>query len=39
MTDGTSFLPLYFGLTATPPPPAPLNGCGAKTASAATMRK
>jgi hypothetical protein len=30
MTDGTSFLPLYFGLTATPPPPPPLNACGAK---------
>jgi hypothetical protein len=30
MTDGTSFLPLYFGLTATPPSPAPVNGCGAK---------
>jgi hypothetical protein len=30
MTDGTSFLPLYFGLTATPPIPPPLNACGAK---------
>ena len=30
MTDGTSFLPLYFGLTATPPTPPPLNACGAK---------
>jgi hypothetical protein len=36
MTDGTSFLPLYFGLTATPPPPPPLNACGAKPGSAAT---
>jgi hypothetical protein len=36
MTDGTSFLPLYFGLTATPPPPAPLNGCGAKPGTTAT---
>ncbi|MEA2719575.1 MAG: hypothetical protein QOJ39_1439, partial [Candidatus Eremiobacteraeota bacterium] len=32
MTDGTSFLPLSFGLTAAAPPPAPLNGCGAKSA-------
>jgi hypothetical protein len=31
MTDGTSFLPLSFGLTGTPPPPAPFNGCGART--------
>jgi hypothetical protein len=30
MTDGTSFLPLSFGLTATLPQAAPLNGCGAK---------
>jgi len=30
MTDGTSFLPLYFGLTTTPPPAPPLNACGAK---------
>jgi len=30
MTDGTSFLPLYFGLTSTPPPLAPLDGCGPK---------
>ncbi len=30
MTDGTSFLPLSFGLTATAPPPAPVNGCGAE---------
>ncbi len=30
MTDGTSFLPLSFGLTSTPPPPAPNNGCGPK---------
>jgi hypothetical protein len=30
MTDGTSFLPLYFGLTATPPVQPPLNACGAK---------
>jgi hypothetical protein len=36
MTDGTSFLPLYFGLTATPPPPPPLNACGAKPGSTAT---
>lgn len=28
MTDGTSFLPLTFGLTATQPPDAPPNGCG-----------
>jgi len=30
MTDGTSWLPLFFGLTATPPPAAPLDGCGPK---------
>ena len=30
MTDGTSFLPLSFGLTATQPPVAPTNGCGPK---------
>jgi hypothetical protein len=30
MTDGTSFLPLAFGLTATQPPVAPPNGCGPK---------
>jgi|SRR5947209_189245 len=30
MTDGTSILPLYFGLTATPPQVPPLNACGAK---------
>ncbi len=30
MTDGTSFYPLMFGLTSTPPPPAPNNGCGPK---------
>jgi hypothetical protein len=30
MTDGTSFLPLSFGLTATQPPVAPPNGCGPK---------
>jgi hypothetical protein len=36
MTDGTSFLPLYFGLTATPPPPPPLNACGAKPGATAT---
>ncbi len=30
MTDGTSFLPLYFGLTSTQPPVAPVNGCGPK---------
>jgi hypothetical protein len=30
MTDGTSWLPLFFGLTTTPPPPAPLDGCGPK---------
>ena len=28
MTDGTSFFPLWFGLTATPPAPVPQNGCG-----------
>jgi hypothetical protein len=32
MTDGTSFLPLSFGLTATLPQSAPVNGCGARTA-------
>ena len=36
MTDGTSFLPLYFGLTATPPPPPPANACGAKPGATAT---
>jgi hypothetical protein len=36
MTDGTSFLPLYFGLTATPPTPPPLNACGAKPGTTAT---
>jgi hypothetical protein len=30
MTDGTSFLPISFGLTATQPPVAPVNGCGPK---------
>jgi len=30
MTDGTSWLPLYLGLTATPPPVAPPDGCGPK---------
>jgi hypothetical protein len=30
MTDGASFLPLAFGLTATQPPVAPPNGCGPK---------
>ncbi len=30
MTDGTSWLPLFFGLTATQPPVAPLDGCGPK---------
>ncbi len=30
MTDGTSFLPLSFGLTATQPPVAPANACGPK---------
>ncbi|MDP9023949.1 MAG: hypothetical protein M3N13_01060, partial [Candidatus Eremiobacteraeota bacterium] len=30
MTDGTSWFPLYFGLTTTPPLPVPQNGCGAK---------
>lgn len=30
MTDGTSFLPISFGLTATQPPLAPANGCGPK---------
>ena len=30
MTDGTSWLPLFFGLTSTPPPAAPLDGCGPK---------
>jgi hypothetical protein len=35
MTDGTSFLPLSFGLTATQPPVAPLNGCGPKPDAAA----
>jgi hypothetical protein len=30
MTDGTSWLPLFFGLTSTPPPVAPLDGCGPK---------
>lgn len=33
MTDGTSWFPLLFGLTATPPSPVPLNGCGAKPAA------
>jgi hypothetical protein len=33
MTDGTSFLPLSFGLTATQPPIAPVNGCGPKPAT------
>ncbi|HEV2641519.1 MAG TPA: hypothetical protein VGT98_02375 [Candidatus Elarobacter sp.] len=36
MTDGTSFLPLYFGLTATQPTPPPLNACGAKPGVSAT---
>jgi hypothetical protein len=36
MTDGTSFLPLYFGLTATPPQPPPLNACGARSGATAT---
>ena len=27
MTDGTSWLPVFFGLTATPPPVAPPNAC------------
>jgi hypothetical protein len=36
MTDGTSFLPLSFGLTATQPPVAPPNGCGAKPNAPAT---
>ncbi len=36
MTDGTSFLPLYFGLTTTPPPAPPLNACGAKPGATAT---
>ncbi|HEV3089744.1 MAG TPA: hypothetical protein VGX96_21265 [Candidatus Elarobacter sp.] len=30
MTDGTSFLPVLFGLTQTVPPVAPVNGCGPK---------
>jgi hypothetical protein len=30
MTDGTSWLPLFFGLTATQPPVAPPDGCGPK---------
>ncbi|MBV9609978.1 MAG: hypothetical protein JO187_10515, partial [Acidobacteria bacterium] len=30
MTDGTSFLPVLFGLTQSLPPAAPLNGCGPK---------
>jgi hypothetical protein len=30
MTDGTSWLPVFFGLTSTPPPLAPLDGCGPK---------
>jgi hypothetical protein len=30
MTDGTSWLPVYFGLTATLPPVAPLDACGPK---------
>ncbi len=30
MTDGTSFLPVFFGLTQTLPPAAPPNGCGPK---------
>jgi hypothetical protein len=33
MTDGTSFLPLSFGLSATQPPVAPANGCGPKPAT------
>ena len=36
MTDGTSFLPLSFGLTATQPPVAPANGCGPKPDAPAT---
>ncbi len=36
MTDGTSILPLSFGLTATEPPPAPIDGCGAKLPAATT---
>jgi hypothetical protein len=34
MTDGTSFLPLYFGLTSTQPQAAPVNGCGPKPGAA-----
>ncbi|HEY0396220.1 MAG TPA: hypothetical protein VGD01_17180 [Candidatus Elarobacter sp.] len=30
MTDGTSFLPLFFGLSATQPPVPPLDACGPK---------
>jgi hypothetical protein len=30
MTDGTSFLPLFFGLTSTQPPVPPLDACGPK---------
>lgn len=33
MTDGTSWFPLLFGLTATAPSPVPQNGCGAKPAA------
>ena len=33
MTDGTSWFPLLFGLTATAPAPVPQNGCGAKPAA------
>ncbi|MEO7039900.1 MAG: hypothetical protein ABI186_07735 [Candidatus Elarobacter sp.] len=33
MTDGTSWFPLLFGLTATPPSAVPQNGCGAKPAA------
>lgn len=33
MTDGTSWFPLLFGLTATAPSPVPQDGCGAKPAA------
>jgi hypothetical protein len=36
MTDGTSFLPLYFGLTSAQPQVAPVNGCGPKPGVAIT---
>jgi hypothetical protein len=35
MTDGTSFLPVAFGLSSTLPQTAPLNGCGPKPVPAA----